>query len=227
MIHLKRWHTEIIRIRPGTKTERGSTVPDWTNASRLTIPHCLVQPASTELSQDGRILGVTDGLFPLTSRYLTVVLGCAPVFVLYHILSASVRTDSDPKLSAAASGVVITANILLDLLFMLGFRWGIIGASASLCIAETLGVLTLLLHFRNKRALLRLRPALPRLSDLTSFAANGFGMGSAYVFQALVMLVFNKLLIRFVQEIICVQIMIGHAGHIISAPSAVELSVIL
>ena len=144
-----------------------------------------------------RFLGVTDELLPLTSRYLTVVLGCAPVFVLYHILSASVRTDSDPKLSAAASGVVITANILLDLLFMLVFRWGIIGASASLCIAETLGVLTLLLHFRKKRALLRLRPALPRLSDLTSFAANGFGMGSAYVFQALVMLVFNKLLIRY------------------------------
>jgi len=62
VIHLERWHTEIVRIRPGTKTERGSTVPDWTNASRLTIPHCLVQPASTELSQDGRILGVTDGL---------------------------------------------------------------------------------------------------------------------------------------------------------------------
>ena len=67
MIHLKRWHTEIIRIRPGTKTERGSAVPDWTNASRLIIPHCLVQPASTELSQDGRILGVTDGLTVCTS----------------------------------------------------------------------------------------------------------------------------------------------------------------
>lgn len=62
MLFLKQWHTTITRIRPGTKTERGSTVPDWETATRLDISGCLVQPASTSLSQDGRILGVTDGL---------------------------------------------------------------------------------------------------------------------------------------------------------------------
>lgn len=56
------WHTTITRIRPGTKTERGSTVPDWENASRLDIGECLVQPASTMLSQDGRVQGIQDGL---------------------------------------------------------------------------------------------------------------------------------------------------------------------
>ena len=143
-----------------------------------------------------RFLGANDALYPLVNRYLTVVLASAPLFVLYHILSASVRTDSDPRLAAVASGVVITVDILLDLLFMLVFRWGIIGASASLCIAEALGVATLLRHFTKKNALLRLAPALPRWADIRDFVANGFGMGSAYVFQALVMLVFNKLLIR-------------------------------
>ncbi len=144
-----------------------------------------------------RFLGATDALYPLVNRYLTVVLGSAPLFILYHILSVSVRTDSDPKLAAIASGVLIGTNLLLDLLFMLVFRWGIIGASASLCIAEALAIVTLLLHFRKKHALLRLRPALPRRSDLASFTANGFGVGSAYVFQAIVMLAFNKLLIRY------------------------------
>lgn len=144
-----------------------------------------------------RLLGVTDELYPLTSRYLTVVLCCAPLFILYHILSAAVRTDSDPKLAALASGVVISVNLLLDLLFMLGFRWGIIGASSALCIAEGAGVLTLLRHFSKPRVLLKLRLALPKWRDFTDFAANGFGMGSAYVFQALAMLVFNNLLIRY------------------------------
>ena len=144
-----------------------------------------------------RFLGATDALYPLVNRYLTVVLGSAPLFILYHILSVSVRTDSDPKLAAIASGVLIAGNLLLDLLFMLVFRWGIIGASASLCIAEALAIVTLLLHFRKKRALLKLQPALPRWSEMISFAANGFGMGSAYVFQAIVMLAFNKLLIRY------------------------------
>ena len=143
-----------------------------------------------------RFLGVTDALFSLTDRYLTVVLFGAPLFILYHILSASVRTDSDPRLAAVASGVVIAADLMLDLLFMLVFKWGIIGASTSLCIAEGLGVLTLLGHFRKKRALLKLRPALPRWSEFASFTVDGFGVGSAYALQALVMLVFNKLLIR-------------------------------
>ena len=62
MVLLPFWHTTITRIRPGTKTERGSTIPDWTNADRLDITGCLVQPSTTSLSQDGRIQGVTDGL---------------------------------------------------------------------------------------------------------------------------------------------------------------------
>lgn len=52
---------EIVRIRPGTKTVRGSEVPDWDKATELTIKGCSVQPASTSLSQDGRILGISDG----------------------------------------------------------------------------------------------------------------------------------------------------------------------
>ena len=56
------WTQSITRIRPGIKTERGSTVPDWDNTSSATIDGCSVQPASTSLSQDGRVQGITDGL---------------------------------------------------------------------------------------------------------------------------------------------------------------------
>lgn len=53
---------QITRIRPGVKTLRGSDVPDWSNATSLVIAGCSVQPAGTSLSQDGRVLGTTDGL---------------------------------------------------------------------------------------------------------------------------------------------------------------------
>ena len=59
---LPTWCTQTVtRIRPGTKTLRGSDVPDWDNADFLDIGGCSVQPASTSLSEDGRILGITDG----------------------------------------------------------------------------------------------------------------------------------------------------------------------
>lgn len=60
-------------------------------------------------------LGVTKELYPLAEQYLTVVMWSAPIFVMYHILSVSVRTDSDPKLAAVASAVVILTNLSLDL----------------------------------------------------------------------------------------------------------------
>lgn len=56
---------EITRVRPGTKTDtRGTVIPDWSPSavSEAVIKGCSVQPASTTLSQDGRVLGLFDGL---------------------------------------------------------------------------------------------------------------------------------------------------------------------
>ena len=52
---------EITRIRPGEKESRGSTIPDWSKATELVIKGCSVQPATTSLSQDGRVLGIAEG----------------------------------------------------------------------------------------------------------------------------------------------------------------------
>ena len=51
----------VTRIRPSTKTERGSIVYDWENTVTLDITGCSMQPAGTSLSEDGRVLGIADG----------------------------------------------------------------------------------------------------------------------------------------------------------------------
>lgn len=51
----------ITRIRPGTITRRGSVEPDWEHATEKEITGCSMQPSTTSLSQDGRVLGTTDG----------------------------------------------------------------------------------------------------------------------------------------------------------------------
>lgn len=145
-------------------------------------------------------LGAKGELLYMAEEYLTVVFFSAPIFILYHILSVSVKTDGDPKLAAVASATVIIVNLSLDLLFMKVFHWGIVGASVSLCIAETLGSAILLLHFFKKQALLRLGICIPVPKDIRLFLTNGFGIGSAYIFQALVMLAFNTLLMSFGNE---------------------------
>ena len=50
----------VTRIRSGTKDVRGSIIPDWENATTKDISGCSMQPASTSLTEDGRVLGISD-----------------------------------------------------------------------------------------------------------------------------------------------------------------------
>jgi hypothetical protein len=58
---LPSWANDTVtRIRPGQIERRGSIEPDWTHPTEVQISGCSVQPATTSLTQDGRVLGITD-----------------------------------------------------------------------------------------------------------------------------------------------------------------------
>lgn len=58
---LPSWFKQSVeRIRAGEKTSRGSVIPDWENVAVVTISGCSVQPSSTSLTQDGRVLGIAE-----------------------------------------------------------------------------------------------------------------------------------------------------------------------
>ena len=82
----------IVRVRPGTTTSRGSTVPDWSSdkVKKLTISGCSIQPASTSLSQDGRILGIYDGWTAYIPDGSDVKAGDHIEFVICLLLSSVV-----------------------------------------------------------------------------------------------------------------------------------------
>lgn len=54
---------EITIVKPGQKTSRGSIIPDWSPEAikEIKVSGCSVQPSSTSLSLDGRVLGLSDG----------------------------------------------------------------------------------------------------------------------------------------------------------------------
>lgn len=56
------WNESVTRLRPATRTLRGSAVPDWEHAASATINECSLQPSTTSLSQDGRVLGIMDAM---------------------------------------------------------------------------------------------------------------------------------------------------------------------
>jgi hypothetical protein len=52
----------VTRLRPKTDTQRGSVIFDWSSPTELVITGCSVQPAGTSLSEDGRVLGISEGI---------------------------------------------------------------------------------------------------------------------------------------------------------------------
>lgn len=50
-------------VRPSTTTSRGSTIFDYNTPTKsTTVSGCSVQPAATTLNEDGRVLGISDGM---------------------------------------------------------------------------------------------------------------------------------------------------------------------
>ena len=55
-------------VRPGSKTERGSAVPDWEHASEHAISCVQVTPQTTIQDRDGRAVNASDR-FTLRARF--------------------------------------------------------------------------------------------------------------------------------------------------------------
>lgn len=87
-------------VRPGTKTSRGSTIPDWEHPVKETaIGGCSVQPASTSLSEDGRVLGITDGLTAYLPNGSDVLAGD---HIIYD--GETYEINGEPRIWVSATG---------------------------------------------------------------------------------------------------------------------------
>ncbi len=98
----------VTRVRPGEKDSRGSTIPDWDNATIAEIKGCSMQPASTTLSEDGRVLGITD-------TYTLFAPPTADIQAGDHIefRGRTYEIDGDVRIQPSATGRLDHLNITL------------------------------------------------------------------------------------------------------------------
>jgi len=105
---------EITRIRPATKTSRGSAIPDWSadKVTTLVIKGCSIQPAGTSLSEDGRVLGLYEGLTAYLPEGSDVMAGDR---ILYD--GKTYTINGEPK---KWTGARMLSNIQLNLVLWEG-----------------------------------------------------------------------------------------------------------
>lgn len=145
------------------------------------------RPVLVLLQTPGDILG--DALLYLRVMYLGV-----PVMMAYNLLACVLRSLGDGKTPLQAMAVASATNIVLDLLFVMVFQWGIAGAAAATLIAQVVSGLFCLYHI-GKLELLRLSKANLRLQRET--APHLLGLGFPMAFQNCIIAV-GGMIVQFV-----------------------------
>ena len=99
--------------------------------------------------QLARLLCSNEQILPLASDYMQVLLIGNPAFILMWGLSTMVGVDGSPRLVSLAVIIDNTVNLLLDIVFIKCFDWGITGSSAATVVGHLVGIAILLSHWRR------------------------------------------------------------------------------
>ena len=96
----------------------------------LSVLGLLIAPLSLEL------LEVPDTIYESTLAYVRIYFAGLLVILLYNIGAGILRANGDSKSPSTALVIAGIVNIVLDLMFVAVFRWGIAGAALGTVIAE-------------------------------------------------------------------------------------------
>lgn len=99
------------------------------------------------------LLQTPDAIIGQSALYLRIMFAGIPVVMAYNLLASILRALGDGKAPLHAMIVAAVINIVLDLLFVIGFRWGIAGAAAATVIAQFSSSIYCYMHIRKIKVL--------------------------------------------------------------------------
>ncbi len=113
------------------------------NACSIAIGLAVLLTFLTEYNREGifRLFQVQDDIIRMTREYFSVVLLGIPFVLIYHVAAALLRAAGNSKITFYAVSISTVINIVLDLLFVVGFGWGVKGGALATVIAQFVAML--------------------------------------------------------------------------------------
>ncbi|MBF0586605.1 MATE family efflux transporter [Prosthecochloris sp. N3] len=142
-----------------------------------------------------RMLGANDVLAPLVREYLLVMLAFMVFLPVSLCLSFFVRVDGQPVFAAIAIISAALINGLLDWLFVGHWGMGLSGAAYATGAAHIVSFTVLLFHFAAKKSVLRFSWPVGNWGEMGRAAYNGMSEFANQLSAAVVILVFNWVMI--------------------------------
>lgn len=97
-----------------------------------------------------RLLCNNDQLFAPTRAYLQVMMFGAPAYLLMWAVDTMVSVDGSPRLVSVSILVDNAVHLILDVVFIKCFGWGIEGSSWAAVIGHVVGIALMAIHFLSK-----------------------------------------------------------------------------
>ena len=133
--------------------------------------------------------------------YGRITLAAMPLFMLQSVFQSFFVTAEKPKLGLFFTVAAGVSNIVLDALFVMAFRWGLVGAAAATAVSQAVGGLGPLVYFlRPNDSLLRLGRTSMMTRVLVRSCVNGSSELMSTVSGSVVTVLYNYQLMRLAGE---------------------------
>lgn len=95
------------------------------------------------------LLNTPPKIFPITVTYLSVIFAGVPIVTAYNFAASVLRSLGDSKTPLKAMIAASICNIVLDLLFVIVFNWGVAGAAAATLIGQAVSAVICYLSLKK------------------------------------------------------------------------------
>ncbi len=167
--------------------------------------------------------GASEATIPYARSFMHVILCGNMITHMYLGMNAVLRAASKPRQAMNATIFTVVMNILLDVLFILVFGWGIKGAALATVFSQSLALIYQMRLFTNKKEILHLKRGIYGLKGrlVKNIVAIGVSPFLMNVCACFVIIFINNQLVRYGGDL-----MVGAYG-IASAISTVFIMIII
>jgi len=145
------------------------------------------------------MLGAGENSIDLTKEYLEIAIGCGIFSMVSNCFSSILRTEG--KAMKAMTGTLIgnLLNMILDPIFIIGFKWGVAGAAIATVIGNAVAAGYYILHFLNGKSVLCISPKYFSMKEniLTGVLSVGISASLANLLVSASSIVVNSQLSKY------------------------------
>lgn len=145
------------------------------------------------------MLGASEVSAGLTKDYLRIAIGCGVFSMLSNCFSSILRTEGEAMKAMTGTLIGNLINIILDPIFILGFKWGVVGAAVATVIGNAIAALYYLLYFIRGKSVLSIHPKHFSMKNgiLTDVFSVGISASLANLLVSLSSIVVNAQLSKY------------------------------